>query len=299
MNMLRPVLLTVCAALIFVGQASAQPPPPVSPSPPVQVAPDPDAEPDEDPEEQSRDVVIPPPGTAPPVYAGDPKAYWTGPNRAPVQIDPLGDRRARKNQPKVAINNDVPPLLYRLWGLPPLQTMVLRPGEAVIEVWVRPTGASHEALARLTLRRDGKVFIQARAGMGCCRPDIARRIDIDQVVETKGVDYKALAKSPVWAQPRDVEVFRPDAVSPVCLKGAAFDLTLLEYDRSVHLRRICDGEAVGSVAPVLHEVLDAAMGKDPRFDALFRGGADFSFEQGQFERLLAEGGALRARAFKR
>lgn len=297
--MFRPALIAILATALTAWAALAQTPAPPAPAPPVAIAPDPDAEPDEDPEEQSHDVIIPPPGTAPPIYSGDPKAYWTGPNRAPVQIDPLGDRRARKNQPKVAIDNDVPPLLYRLWGLPPLQTMVLRPGEAVIEVWVRPTGASHEAIARLTLRRDGKVFIQARAGMGCCRPDIARRIDIDQVVETKAADYKALAKSPVWAQPRDVEVFRPSTVSPVCLKGAAYDLTLLEYDRSAHLRRICDGEAVGSVAPVLHEVLQAAMGKDPRFDALFRGGADFSFEQGQFDRLLAEGGSLKPKSFKR
>ena len=74
---------------------------------------------------------------------------------------------------------------------------------------------------------------------------------------------------------------------------------LLEYDRSAHLRRICDSEAVGSVAPVLAAVLGAAMGKDPRFDALFRGGADFSYEQSAYTQLLAEGGALRAKAFNR
>ena len=91
--------------------------------------------------------------------------------------------------------------------------MVLRPGEAVIEVWVRPSGASHEALARLTLRRDGKVFIQARAGMGCCRPEIARRVDIDQVLDPKAGDFSALAKSAVWKQPANVEIFRPGEVA--------------------------------------------------------------------------------------
>ncbi|HET9159361.1 MAG TPA: hypothetical protein VFN88_02010, partial [Caulobacteraceae bacterium] len=196
--------------------------------------------------------------------------------------------------------NDVPPLLYRLWGLPPLQTMVLRPGEAVFEVWVRPTGASHEAIARLTLRRDGKVFIQARAGIGCCRPEIARRVDIDAVVEQADVNgLKTLARSPLWRQPVEVEVANPHEVTPVCAKGSAYDVTLLEYDRSAHLRRICDDEAVGSIAPVLATVLGAAMGKDPRFDALFRGGADFSFEQGQYQQLLAQGGSLRAKSFNR
>ena len=91
----------------------------------------------------------------------------------------------------------------------------------------------------------------------------------------------------------------PARSPPVCLKGAAYDLTLLEYDRAVHLRRICDSEAVGSVAPVLAEVLGAAMGKDPRFDALFRGGADFSYEQRLYDQLLADGGALKPRSFNR
>jgi hypothetical protein len=44
-----------------------------------------------------------------------------------VRVDPLGDRRARKNDPKVTVDNAVPPLLYRLWGLPPLQAMVCGP----------------------------------------------------------------------------------------------------------------------------------------------------------------------------
>src|SRR5437868_1539769 len=122
--------------LMTFGPASARAQPPAPPAPPPVIAPDPNAEPGEDPEESERQVVIPAPGTEPPVYAGDPKAYWTGRAQAPVQIDPLGDRRTRKNQPRVTITNEVPPLLYRLWGLPPLQTMVLRPGEAVIEVWV-------------------------------------------------------------------------------------------------------------------------------------------------------------------
>jgi hypothetical protein len=43
----------------------------------------------------------------------------------------------------------------------------------------------------------------------------------------------------------------------------------------VHLRRICDSEAVGSVAAILAPVIGAALGKDPRFDALFRAAARF------------------------
>jgi hypothetical protein len=177
--------------------------------------------------------------------------------------------------------------------------MVLRPGEAVFEVWVRPTGGSHEAIARLTVRRDNKVFIQARAGMGCCRPDIARRVDIDQLIKADAAPLKALAKSPLWSQPREIEIARPNVAAPICVKGAGYDVTLLEYNRSVHLRRICDSEAVGSIAPVLQAVLGAAMGKDPRFDALFRGGADFAFEKGEFDTLVAEGGRLNPKPFKR
>ncbi|CAN5141175.1 hypothetical protein BH11PSE2_BH11PSE2_09850 [soil metagenome] len=284
---LKPVLI---AGLIgCAGLAHAQPPGPPAPAPPIAAPQDPD-----DPEE--RDIPVDP--TAPPPVPGAPidaEAWWKAETRAPVRVDPLGDRRAKKGDPKVRLTNDTPALLYRLWGLPPLQTMVLRPGEVVLEVWVRPSGKREEAIVRVSVRRDGNVFVQARAGIGCCQPEIARRVDIDEKAELDGAAFKALAKSPVWRQPREVTIERPGEARALCVKGAAYDVTLLDYAHSVHLRRICDQEAVGSVAPVLQAVLGAAFGKDPRFDAVIRR-ADFSYEAQAYAGLLADGGRLSARS---
>lgn len=296
-------LAALLALHLAAAPARAQPgaePQPAAP-PPAQAAPpaDPDAEPQEDPEEREFTYDLNAPPAPAPALPANPADWWTGESRSPVRIDPLGARRARKNDPKVTVANDTPPLLYRLWGLPPLQTMVLRPGEVVIEVWVRPSGGAIEAISRLTVRRDGRVFLQARAGQGCCRPEIARRVDIDQTLDVDPQSYRPLAKSPVWSQPEDVEVEREGVLSAVCVKGSGYDLTLLEYGRSVHLRRVCETEAVGSVAPILGPILGTALGKDPRFDALFRKGADFSAEQAAYERLLKEGGRLLPKTFKR
>ena len=48
-----------------------------------------------------------------------------------------------------------------------------------LEVWVRPSRGVRQAVIRITLRRDGRAFVQARAGLGCCAPQIDRRVDID------------------------------------------------------------------------------------------------------------------------
>ena len=237
----------------------------------------------------------PPPGAPPAaVPAPDPNAWWSSRERIEERLDPLGDRRAGRNAPRVVVNNGVNPLLYRLWGLPPLQTMVLRDGEVVIEVWTRRPRSAREAISRITVRRDGAVFLQARAGLGCCTIEIGKRVDINEKLEADPAYFRSLARDPVWNQPVDVIAERPGVVAAVCVDGSAYDLTLLEYRRSRHLRRICESEAIGQVAPILSRILGAAMGKDPRFDVVFQGGVDFAFERGAYEALLAEGGQLRA-----
>ncbi|WP_236627746.1 hypothetical protein [Caulobacter sp. B11] len=62
----------------------------------------------------------------------------------------------------------VDPLLYRLWGLQPLQAQLVRRGELILEVWARPARGVRQAVVRVTVRRDGRAFVQARAGLGCC-----------------------------------------------------------------------------------------------------------------------------------
>lgn len=296
-----PRFLALIAVCGLATSAHAQPAP--APQPATTAPPSPILAPAAEPEDPvERDTPVeplppkppPPPGYVPP----DPATWWKAEERVPVRIDPLGDRRARKNDPKVTVTNDTPPLLYRLWGLPPLQTMVLRPGEVVIEVWVRPSGAPQEAIARVTVRQDGNVFLQARAGVGCCRPEIGRRVDIDQKLDGDGAVFKTLAKSALWNQPVNVTVDVPGVAQAVCVKGAGYDLTLRDYQHSVHLRRYCDQEAVGSVAPVLQAVLGAAIGKDPRFDVLVRKGADFSLEQSIYNDMVAQGGKLTPKSFK-
>lgn len=237
----------------------------------------------------------PPPGAPPPPVtpAPDPNAWWTSRERVEERLDPLGDRRAGRNAPRLTINNGVSPLLYRLWGLPPLQTMVLRDGEVVMEVWSRRPRSSREAISRITVRRDGSVFVQARAGLGCCTTEVGKRVDINEKLEADAGYFRSLARDPVWNQPVDVIAERPGVVAGVCVDGAAYDLTLLEYRRTRHLRRICESEAVGQVALILSRVLGAAMGKDARFDVVFPRGVDFVDDRQAYEALLAEGGRLR------
>lgn len=230
--------------------------------------------------------------------APDPMAWWTGTARIAESRDPLGDRRSGRDDPAVAIDNGVQPLLYRLWGLPPLHTMVLREGETVIEVWARLPEDSRQAVARVTLRRDGDVFIQARAGLGCCLPEIGRRVDIDQKVEQPDRELlRRLARDAVWDQPKEVRIEGPAEVEPLCARGAAYDLTLLTYERSRHLRRACNDEVIGQVADILQAVLSLAMGRDARFDVLFQSRTDFAAKRAAYQALLAQGGKLSPRPF--
>ena len=60
---------------------------------------------------------------------GDPNAWWgnTIP-RTPVEADPFQNRRPRRGEASIPIDNGVEPLLYRLWNLVPLQSQLVRRG---------------------------------------------------------------------------------------------------------------------------------------------------------------------------
>jgi hypothetical protein len=100
------------------------------------------------------------------------------PSRRPSRIPSRAGACARAST-LVPIDNGVDPLLYRLWGLQPLQSQLIKRGELVLEVWARPATGVRQAVIRVTVRRDGRAFVQARAGLGCCTPEIGRRVDID------------------------------------------------------------------------------------------------------------------------
>jgi hypothetical protein len=274
--------MLICALVLAPASASAQlfglgrkPPPPPPPA---------EAEP------------LPPP---PP----DPKEYWedTEP-KIEERFDPLGDRRASRAEastPPRPINNGVDPLLYRLWGLQPLQVQLVRSGEAIIEAWVRPSGSVRQAVIRVTVRRDGRAFVQARAGFGCCRAQILRRVDIDQEMAAGSDDtFLALATHEVWSQPAEVIAMEAGAtaVEGLCVNGVSYDLTLVTQGTVRHLRRNCDYVEVGSISAALGPVIDAALGREPLFDYLFPNGADFTEQTAQYQSFLASGGKLTPRA---
>jgi len=75
--------------------------------------------------------------------------------------------------------NGVDPNLYRLWALPPLQWQALRGAEMILEVWTRHANSVRQTVARIVVRRDGKAFVQGRAGLACCEAGIARRVRFD------------------------------------------------------------------------------------------------------------------------
>jgi ketosteroid isomerase-like protein len=226
--------------------------------------------------------------------APDPQAWWTAPETRNELLDPLGGRKAGKGAAAIAAPVDAS--VYRLWGLTPLQTQVLRRDETVYEVWVRPVDASRQMVVRIVLRTDGRAFLQARAGRGCCAPGISRRVDIERELDAATeARVRALKTDPAWAQPQHVLVQEEGAVSAVCVDGTAYDLMRVEARRSVHLRRSCDPAEVGSAANALRVLLGAAQGLDPRFDAAFKGGVGFEKEAAEYAALQARGGRLRAR----
>jgi hypothetical protein len=237
----------------------------------------------------------PAPQVAPPPTP-DPAVWWSPEiPKPPPEQDPFQGRRLARGELLTPIDNGMDPLLYRLWGLQPLQSQLIKRGELVLEVWARPATGVRQAVVRVTVRRDGRAFVQARAGLGCCTPEIGRRVDIDAELAPEQVaPLKALVGDPLWSQPRSVTVdYGAGAVEPVCLDGVSWDVTLLVPGQARHLRRACDDAEVGSIAPVLAAALSAASGRDARFDAVFARGADFSRQQAAYDSLVASGGRLK------
>jgi hypothetical protein len=246
--------------------------------------------------------VAPPPANLPPGEAEiwpypppDPKTWWDDKwPKAPEAGDPLGGRRLPRGQRLTPIDNGIDASTYRLWGLMPLQWQVLREGEMILEVWVRPANSVRQSVSRVIVRRDGRAFVQGRAGLACCEADITRRIGFDAELPAGAAQaFLALRNHAMWSSPRLVLVKEVGVSEGVCVNGVSFDVTLLVPGRSRSLHRACDSAAIGQVADALEPALRAALGHDPRFDVLFRDGANFSGERGAYQDLLAQGGALK------
>ena len=226
----------------------------------------------------------------------DPKAWWDEKRPvAPESADPLGGRRLRRGERLIPVDSGVDASTYRLWGLTPLQWQLLRGDEMILEVWVRPSGSVRQTVVRVTVRRDGKAFVQARAGLACCEAGIGRRVGFDaELPAGQAQVFTALKSNPLWSQPRAVKVSEgPDVAEAVCVDGTAYDLTLVTAGRARSVRRACDNAAIGQAADVLEPVLRAALGHDPRIDVVFPGGFDFSAARAAYKDLIAHGGALK------
>lgn len=308
------VLICALGACLAATPALAQQPPPPTPvpaQPPPSRQPSPDftpppAEPGPGGAEPEPQGLPPRPEDQPAPTADAVRAasaaedWWThGQGAPPAAKDPLYGRRVSRQDlaraPRVSSNAE--PLLYRLWGLQPLQIQHLRRGELILELWLHPQKTVRQAVIRITLRDDGRGFVQARAGLGCCSPEIGRRVDIDQELPAGYVAlFRRLADDPAWKQPENVDVdYGGGAVDALCVGGVSYDLVLVQADRAVHLRRACAGAELGSVADILSATIGAALGKDPRFDILFPRGADFSDDKRAYDDLIRTGGRLKPR----
>lgn len=245
--------------------------------------------------------IGPPAGTPPfeaatwPFPAPDPKSWWDDKRpKSPEAADPLGGRRIRRGETLVQPDNGVTPSTYRLWGLMPLQWQLVRGDEMVLEVWTRPANSVRQSVMRVVVRGDGEAFIQGRAGLACCEAGIGRRIGFDEKLPAgSAARFLAFRALLLWASPRDVRVVEPDAADALCLEGTSYDITLATPGRAVTLHRACDPAEVGEAADVLEAVLGAALGHDPRFDAIFPGGASFANARGAYRELIAGGGRLK------
>lgn len=235
----------------------------------------------------------PPPEPAPPP---DPAAWWSAPEPAITEAqDPLGGRRAGRGGFEVlAPLEAIEASYHRLWGLPPLQAQIVRGRESVIEVWMRPDGGQRQAVIRIVNREDGRAFLQARAGIACCRPEITRRVDVDIELEPGWAARLAkAADEEAWDGLEEVYADEGGgAVEPVCVGGVSWDLYRVTRGKAVHLRRNCGGPEVGSVAGVLEAVVGATLGRDSRLDLAFPRGAAFEAQRAAYRDLLASGGRL-------
>ncbi|MDP3174960.1 MAG: hypothetical protein Q8M88_11065 [Phenylobacterium sp.] len=231
-----------------------------------------------------------------PFPAPDPKSWGDDERPKPAEAaDPLGGRKLGARERLTAVDSGVEPTLYRLWGLPPLQTQVLRQGEMILEVWTRPAGGVRQTVTRITVRRDGQAFVQARAGLACCEPGIARRVGFDAPLpDGAATTFLALREHPMWNAPRDVRVVESGGSSDaICVDGVAYDVTLVVPGRSRSLRRACDSAEFGQIADALEPALRAAAGHEPRIDVLFPR-IDFSGARGAYRSLVEGGGTLKA-----
>ena len=247
----------------------------------------------------------PPSGPAPPPVATpgapasgpyDAAAWWSTPLVKPmVQVDPLYGRRLRRGEQPPPIDAGVEPSLYRLWGLQPLQSRILRRNEMILEVWRRPTRDLRQVVIRLTVRGDGRAFVNARAGMLCCEPAVARRVDIDaELPDPAASTLLTLRDDPLWAAPRTVEVdYGGGMVTGVCVDGVSWEVILVTPDKVRQLRRACDDPELGQVANAVSPALAAALGRDPRLDIIFPKGAGLDAERAAYAALIAGGGRLK------
>lgn len=251
--------------------------------------------------------IGPPPGTPPaeaevwPFPPPDPQTWWDD-KRPKVEeaADPLGGRRVRRGERLPAPDNGIDASTYRLWGLMPLQWQVIRGDEMILEVWTRPADSVRQTVARVIVRSDDKAFVQARAGLACCEALIGRRVGFDKELPAGSAQrFRALRDLPLWRSPRDVRVVEPGAAEAVCLEGVSYDVTLLVPGRARTVRRACDPAEIGEGADVLEAVLGAALGHEPRFDVLFRRGADFTSPRNSYRNLIEGGGQLKAATARR
>jgi hypothetical protein len=244
----------------------------------------------------------PPEGTPPaeaaiwPFPPPDPKSWWDDERpKPPEAADPLAGRRLGRAERPIPIDNGVDGATYRLWGLQPLQVQLVRGNEMILEVWMRPTTSVRQTVVRVTLRRDGEAFVQARAGYACCEAGIARRVGFD--APTDGAPFRALRDHPMWEAPRDVHVSEGGGVSDaICVDGTAYDLTLVVAGRARSLRRACDAAEVGQVADALEAAFRAAQGHEPRIDLLLPRDTDMASARKAHADLIAGGGALKPAA---
>ncbi|THD79183.1 MAG: hypothetical protein E7812_08865 [Phenylobacterium sp.] len=225
----------------------------------------------------------------------DPKTWWDDPwPRASDAADPLGGRRLPRGDRLAGIDNGVDASTYRLWGLMPLQWEVLYPGEMILEVWVRPATSVRQSVVRVVVRRDGRAFVEARAGLACCEADIGRRIGFDaELPAAAAPGFLALRTHPMWQAPRMVQVKEGGATEGVCVNGVGYDVILLVPGRSRSLHRACQDAEIGQAADALEPTLRAALGHDPRFDVLYPGGINYGLDRKAYQDLIAQGGSLR------
>jgi hypothetical protein len=166
----------------------------------------------------------------------------------------------------------------------------------ILEVWVRPSRNVRQAITRITVRDDGRAFVQGRVGYACCEAGIGRRVGFDAELPAGAAQtFLALRSDPIWASPREVQaVHDKSTTETICVSGVGYDLTLLTAQGARSLHRECDDVAVGQAANALEPALRAALGHEPRFDVMFHNRIDFALERQAYQEFASGGGVLKA-----